>query len=1190
MDIEDKVANISLHDEHRNSSSNMTRNSSAGSESDVQSESREKFMQLLTKARQLTEDGNIAGAVRLNEEALAIHFSDKLQRRIAKMKAFLADQEKADGDEDGDHEMKSLGNGFLLHTKLHEKLYRHQKEGVLWMWSLFLLGKGGILADDMGLGKTIQIIGFLAGLFDMNKIKSVMIVVPLSVLPNWLNEFNKWTPGINVMQFHGSSKKEKERALARVRTRGGVLMTTYGLVVTTKETFAFHLCCVWQEVTSRSGLQQEVTSRSGLQHEVTSRSRLQHEVTSRSGLQQEELWSLFDYVHQGSLLGTVRTFKMEFETPIIRARERDATAVEKKLGQEMAHTLKSIIQPYFLRRTKAELLMTKKSPLVALTVLKKICDHPRLLSTRACLQLGLDGDNFSEEDLEQPEAYESAATQIDKISDDVLMQESGKLQVLVSLVDSFKMGGHRTLIFSQSRKLLDIIQKVITNKGHKTARLDGTVTHLADRDKIVKKFQSDSSISVFLLTVQVGGVGLTITSADRVIIYDPSWNPATDAQAVDRVYRIGQVKNVIVYRLITCGTVEEKIYRRQVFKDSITRQTTGNNSNPYRYFTKMDLKELFTLDDPKFSKTQKQLENLHGNQRETDAELDEHIAFLHSMDIFGISDHDLMFKQKCARDDEDDDVEIIHGEEEVQNNARFIEHRVTKAQMLIAEESSGLIPYEERSKGRMKYPPTAKPSTVTGGFKPKPSSLFTQIKDKSRRALQTLSPAEVEQRTTRTPVANAKTLVTEELLISPDIHSPVVSLKKVPGRSAKAHSFSPSPVKSGLSFPKSSIISGDVTPRVNGSPQGGSKKSGGASCNTADLLNVRKAFALKATSTPQDFDKGSGIFVEETPDSDVRASRNRSNSSSISSSSSQNSMDITHASRKLSFVVADSDQSFNSSIGNSSFAAGELKPKTHKVSGVGSAMVGSPINPDHQSFPESADFHSGNVRRDFAAEGDGETNSADKLLNNPVLDTEHKMSTNDILLSPKNRCQNLDCHQESRNATTKRRSVCIQKAVIDESDDDVDDDDDDDNIKDVSLANDETEYSSDIEVMKAESDENDKENIPVHVINVGGRRRIVSDSESEETSFEVVESDEEGKPEPRSQGREDNSMEEEEGEVDEEQNERFQNLISVARAMYKQKNYPESLLYVEEALTIFVEPDLEQMAARIRMKIQEQQQ
>ncbi|XP_046330563.2 DNA excision repair protein ERCC-6-like [Haliotis rufescens] len=747
----------------------------SSSDGDHQVDEQVMFNKLVTRAKKLASHGQVERALEFNKRALRIHYTEKLAKRIKKMEAYLTQYGGGSSEED-DGTMEHLGEGFYLYREFYERIYMHQKEGLLWFWDLFRKKKGGILGDDMGLGKTIQVIGFLSGMFDMDKIKSVLIVMPVSVIPNWEKEFSKWAPGIRVTLYHGNSKREKERALAKVQRRNGVCLTSYGLVVTssTQLTQKDGAEFVWDYVILDEGhkIKNPTKTTKGV-HAIGARNRI---ILTGTPVQNNlrELWALFDFVHQGQLLGTARTFKMEYENPIIRSRERDATAGERRLGQEMAESLKKIIEPFFLRRTKAEvtdkknkggeetedgkkhltkmpslgrkndfvvwvflkqtqlkiyedflaldsvkeLLMTSKSPLVALTVLKKICDHPRLLSSRACAQLGLDGEEGLNTSNDTPSGMECAANKINHIDDEVLIGESGKLLVLVDLLDNLKSEGHRCLIFSQSRKMLDIIQKIVTNRGHKVMRLDGTVTQLCERDQRIQKFQGDSSFSVFLLTTQVGGVGLTLTAADRVVIYDPSWNPATDAQAVDRVFRIGQNKNVVVYRLITCGSVEEKIYRRQIFKDSITRQTTGNSKNPYRYFTKGELRELFTLDDSRFSKTQRQLQDMHGVDRRSDPSLDSHIAYLHALEIFGVSDHDLMFSQEHA-DDVDSDAE--HDTKEVHSND-YILHRVQKAQELLQMESSLSSTLQERMG---QYPRNcdvnnrAQRKSPTGFFQPK---------------------------------------------------------------------------------------------------------------------------------------------------------------------------------------------------------------------------------------------------------------------------------------------------------------------------------------------------------------------------------------------------------------------------------------------------------------------------------------
>uniref|UniRef100_A0A3Q4GU34 Excision repair cross-complementation group 6-like n=1 Tax=Neolamprologus brichardi TaxID=32507 RepID=A0A3Q4GU34_NEOBR len=521
--------------------------------------------------------------------------------------------------------------------------------------------------------------------------------------------------------------------------RGGVIITTYTMLLNN-----------WQQLSTYNGreftwdymildeahkIKSTTTKTAKSAYAIPSKNRV---LLTGTPVQNNlrEMWALFDFACQGTLLGMAKTFKAEYENPITRAREKDATPGEKALGSRMSENLMAIIKPYFLRRTKSEvqknktnstrnkehledhvpnleadsgavmpkltrkndlivwtylsavqediyrqfisldhireLLLTTRSPLAELNILKKLCDHPRLLSAAAIAKLGLE-----ESAAECQESTEANDHSIISVPDHTLISESGKMVFLFSLLDRLRQEGHRTLVFAHYRKVLDIIERILGNRGFKVLRLDGTITQITERERLISLFQTDRRYSVFLLTTQVGGVGITLTAADRVVIYDPSWNPATDAQAVDRAYRIGQTENVVIYRLITCGTVEEKIYRRQVFKDSLIRQNTGDKKNPFRYFSKQELKELFTLEDTQSSSTQLQLQALHARHRRTDPELDKHIAHLHTMEMFGISDHDLMFT-----------LDINHDEAlENQEEHHYIEGRVQKAQELMKAES-----------------------------------------------------------------------------------------------------------------------------------------------------------------------------------------------------------------------------------------------------------------------------------------------------------------------------------------------------------------------------------------------------------------------------------------------------------------------------------------------------------------------
>lgn len=680
-----------------------------------------------SEGKRLLKQGDVQGALQAFERAAEYQADERLQAKMEKMREFLKSEQAQEACES---DMVEIGNGFYLCQAIERKLYAYQRMGLLWMWELHLKKRGGVLGDDMGLGKTIQVIAFLSGMFDSEMIKSVMIIMPVSLIANWKKEFAVWAPGIDVYEYHSGSKKERERNLARVQRRGGVLLTSYGLAQTSHQEFCTKngQQFVWCYLILDEGHKiKNPTKTTRAIYEIPAKNRL---VLTGTAIQNnlQELWALFNFTHQGALVGSLATFKRQYETPINRAREKDATTGERLLGVEIAKQLRRLIQPYFLRRTKAEvyankensedekaalrpkltfsskkndlviwiylselqkkiyreflesdevanILMTKKSPLVQLTVLKKICDHPRLLSKRACVQMGMYDDMTSEEIEEFLKKEEGKSVSIGDVADDVLLEESGKMTFVLQLLTILKAEGHRTLLFSQSRKILDIISRILTNRSFRVTRLDGTINKLCDRDRIVTQFQAKDNAEVFLLTTQVGGVGLTLTAADRVIIYDPSWNPATDAQAVDRAYRIGQQKNVVVYRLITCSTVEEKIYRRQIFKDSIIKQTTGKQNDPMRYFTKQELRELFSLENPNYSGTQVQFSQMHSWDKDTNPALNDHIALLQTKNIFGISHHDLMFSEESREAAKN---EFVPGEiERVKERARMAQHLLT---------------------------------------------------------------------------------------------------------------------------------------------------------------------------------------------------------------------------------------------------------------------------------------------------------------------------------------------------------------------------------------------------------------------------------------------------------------------------------------------------------------------------------
>ena len=301
------------------------------------------------------------------------------------------------------------------------------------------------------------------------------------------------------------------------------------------------------------------------------------------------------------------------------------------------------------------------SAISCMNTLKKICDHPSLCVGGAPVE-DIADDQLDDVDGDDAELKKSCAGEAAaavaacvrecKFDADVLERGapsvSSKSKFLMAMLERFGAEGHRTLVFSQSQAMLDIIEANVRAANIDCVRIDGKV-NVEERDRRVTEFRSRDDIPVMLLTARVGGLGLTLTEATRVIIYDPAWNPTTDNQSVDRAYRIGQTKDVVVYRLITCGTVEDKIYRRQVFKGGLSKAgAEGGNST--RYFGAEEASQLFETSETalRTSDTMKTLNALHADRKWTD-ELRKELPFVEALPfVCGVSDHDLLF----SKDDE----------------------------------------------------------------------------------------------------------------------------------------------------------------------------------------------------------------------------------------------------------------------------------------------------------------------------------------------------------------------------------------------------------------------------------------------------------------------------------------------------------------------------------------------------------
>lgn len=595
--------------------------------------------------------------------------------------------------------------GIRVRREIYDRLYAYQVEGLHWLIDLFEKDtqyKGGVLADDMGLGKTIQSIVFISTLMENKVLETALIIAPSTLLNNWAREFKKWFPSVDLYEYHEGTPRQRLLQLEACQRNGGVLFTTYGLLHNHVDQLSKyrHDDFIWDAcILDEAHTIKNPNKTSAAANYIPAKFRL---AISGTPLQNRlsELWAIYNWVFKGTLLGGYQNFKIRYELPITSARGKNATSNVREQGTRLAESLRQIYKPFFLRRTKDEVLSICRSPssgksaalppktdlivwitlgshqasvyqdilkskdvkqafvaknraLVVLNCLKKLCDSLLLLPLTTVNRLnkrsrnlnhsnGADDTNVLEELFNETD--KKKLVDISTLDVDFILENTSKLRFLLKLIALHKEEGHRTLIFSQSLRMLDIIERILTLEGHQLARIDGAVK-TKDREVIIERFRQKSEINVFLLTTGVGGVGLTLTEADRVVIYDPSWNPATDAQAIDRAYRIGQSKPVTVYRLITVSTVEEKIFRRQVFKNSVIKQMVHSERDPMRYFTDNDIRELFKFGNPNVCETFLQLYEIHGDQ----------IANLPTSDLenllkiescYNVTDHNLLFSEE----------------------------------------------------------------------------------------------------------------------------------------------------------------------------------------------------------------------------------------------------------------------------------------------------------------------------------------------------------------------------------------------------------------------------------------------------------------------------------------------------------------------------------------------------------------
>ena len=462
------------------------------------------------------------------------------------------------------------------------KLRNYQRDGLNWLQFLREYNFGGILADDMGLGKTVQALAHLAhekaaGRSD----RPSLVIAPTSLMVNWRQEAAQFAPNLKVLTLHGPERKNDFDRIAD----HDLLLTTYPLLPRDKDALlnhSYHLL-ILDEAQNIKNPKSKATL---MVHQIDARHRL-----CLTGTPMEnnlgELWSIMHFLMPG-LLGDEQQFRRLFRTPI-----------EKHGDGERQSRLAKRVMPFMLRRTK-EAVATELPPKteIARTVVLEGSQRDLYETIRVSMEekvrraiqnKGLDRSRIVILDALLKLRQVCCDPRLLKIDAAKKVKHSAKLQTLTEMLPELAEEGRRILLFSQFTTMLGLIEQELATLKLPYVKLTGQTR---DRATPINRFQN-GEVPLFLISLKAGGTGLNLTAADTVIHYDPWWNPAVEQQATDRAYRIGQDKPVFVYKLISEGTVEERIAEMQTRKRALAEGLFNENGKSGGALRSEDLADLF---------------------------------------------------------------------------------------------------------------------------------------------------------------------------------------------------------------------------------------------------------------------------------------------------------------------------------------------------------------------------------------------------------------------------------------------------------------------------------------------------------------------------------------------------------------------------------------------------------------------
>jgi len=471
-----------------------------------------------------------------------------------------------------------------LPKTLQGDLREYQVRGYKWLYNNHKAGLGSLIADDMGLGKTIQVITLLLKLKEEGQLTNnhILIVVPASLLTNWHHEFQKFGPALNINIYHG-----QERSLELDSKE--VIITTYSLARKEKEKLHGTR---WLIIISDET--QKIKNPSSRRTKALKSLRSKTQIAMTGTPVENRLmdyWSIFDFI-MNNFLGQKSSFKNNFAIPI-----------ERYGDQDKLHKFRSVTNPFIIRREKTDESITEELPEKI-----EVEEYTSLKEKQAALYQKVIDE--TEEKIKSAEGNErnghifSLLTSLKQIcnhpaqylkEDKADISSSGKSELLFELLDKILERNEKSLLFTQYVQMGDLLVEMLQKKyGFEPLFLHGSLSR-NQRDKLINKFQNNSRYKVLILSLRAGGVGLNLTAANHVIHYDLWWNPAVENQATDRAYRIGQDKDVTVYRLLTEGTFEERINDILNRKKELAEKTVQTGEKWINDLSNEDLHELVKL-------------------------------------------------------------------------------------------------------------------------------------------------------------------------------------------------------------------------------------------------------------------------------------------------------------------------------------------------------------------------------------------------------------------------------------------------------------------------------------------------------------------------------------------------------------------------------------------------------------------